>query len=358
MRAVGKNVRSAISGLLPVLLMLAGFNPLTFSQPSRQGEPEKSSTNFDGPAELPRIWIHSALADTPAPGKKIPVHSADDLQEAIESAQCGDTLMLEAGATFHGQFRFPAKPCDDGHWIIVRTDAPDDALPPEGKELTPCYAGVASLPGRPDFHCTSTRNVLARLELAGKTAIGPLVFMSGANHYRFLGLEVTRGEPASLVAALAIVREEQGTADHLIFDRVWMHGTAEDETTRGLTVRGMTYVAVVDSFFTDFHCVAATGACGDAQTISGGGGDKAQGPFKIVDNFLEASGENIMFGGGAADRHSYRHRDSAQPSLQASDLEARRARICGRRIRTSIHREESFRIEERPARVVRRKYFR
>jgi hypothetical protein len=58
------------------------------------------------------------------------------------------------------------------------------------------------------------------------------------------------------------------------------------------------YAAVVDSFMTDFHCVAKTSACTDAQTIAGGLGDSPMGPYKIVNNFLESSGETVIFGGG------------------------------------------------------------
>ena len=194
--------------------------------------------------------------------------------------------------------KFPGKPCDDGHWIIIRTSAPDSDLPPEGTRLTPCYAGVASLPGRPEFHCASTRNVLAKIEFDETSGSGPLVFLSGANHYRLLGLEITRGSPGTPIAGLAFVKE--GTADHLIFDRVWMHGTAQDETARGLGMVNMTDVAVVDSFFTDFHCVAVTGSCTDAQALGSSGGNTPSGPYKIENNFLEASGENILFGGGGA----------------------------------------------------------
>jgi hypothetical protein len=38
----------------------------------------------------------------------------------------------------------------------------------------------------------------------------------------------------------------------------------------------------------------------DAQAIHGGLGDLPTGPYKIVNNFLEASGENLLFGGGEA----------------------------------------------------------
>ncbi len=253
---------------------------------------------FDGPAELPRVYVRSALADTPAPGKVISVHARDNLQAAINRAGCGDTIELQSGEVFTGAFHFPQKSCDDAHWIIVRTSAPNSALPPEGTRLTPCFAGVASLPGRPDFHCAATHNVLARLELREREAIGPLLFEPSANHYRFIGLEITRAGTL-LVSALAIARQN-GPVDHVIFDRVWMHGTGRDETTRAIYLTAMSHVAVVDSFFTDFVCVAATGSCTDSQVLGTGGGNTPSGPFKVVNNFLEASGENILFGGTPA----------------------------------------------------------
>src|SRR5277367_5071251 len=98
-----------------------------------------NSAKFDGPAELPRVFVHSALADTPAPGKTLLAKSGDNLQTLIDEAACGDTVKLDAGANFVGHFRLPKKPCDDAHWIVIRTSAPDDALPPEGTRINPCY---------------------------------------------------------------------------------------------------------------------------------------------------------------------------------------------------------------------------
>src|SRR5262249_40350607 len=147
---------------------------------------------FDGPAELPRVYVSSALSATPSPGKVISVHSGENLQSAIDVGNCGDRIELQAAAVFSGIFRFPNKNCDDGHWITIRTSAPDSSLPPEGTRLTPCYAGVSALPSRPDFHCKSTQNVLAKIEFNKSSGVGPLIFRSGASHYRFIGLEVTR----------------------------------------------------------------------------------------------------------------------------------------------------------------------
>jgi hypothetical protein len=60
------------------------------------------------------------------------------------------------------------------------------------------------------------------------------------------------------------------------------------------------YAAVVDSYLSDFHCVARSGACVDSQAVAGGIGDDDTGPLKIVNNFLEASGECILLGGDRA----------------------------------------------------------
>jgi len=252
--------------------------------------------SFDGPAELPREYVKSALKDTPAQGKNWTVRSGQSLEAALANAACGDIVLLQAGATFSGNFVLPAKSCDDSHWIIIRTSAPDSSLPPEGKRLTACYAGISSLPGRPPFHCPSTANVLARIEFNGTGGSGPLTFAKGANHYRLIGLEVTRTVSASAVSALM---QFMGPTDHVILDRLWVHGTAQDETVRGIMLGPARYVAIVDSYFNDFHCVSRTGSCTDAQAIAGGLGSDPGGPYKIVNNFLEASGENVMFGGGA-----------------------------------------------------------
>jgi hypothetical protein len=256
-------------------------------------------SGFDGPAELPRIRLRTTMAETPAPGETVHVKAGGDFQAALNEANCGDTITLQAGATFSGVFYFPPKACDDAHWIIIRTSAADSSLPKEGSRITPCYAGVASLPGRPELNCASTENVMAKLVFGYKTGFGPVVFQSGANHYRLIGLEITRSAKSTFISDL-ITPENDATADHIYFDRLWVHGTAQEETTRGARLSGMTSAAIIDSYFTDFHCVAITGSCTDAQAIAGGAGNHAGGPYKIANNFLEASGENILFGGAAA----------------------------------------------------------
>jgi Putative Ig domain len=263
------------------------------------------TSGYDGPAELPRVYMQTTLADTPAPGWTIQVGAGGDLQAALNTAACGDTIELAAGATFAGVFTLPAKPCDDLHWIIIRTSAPDASLPPEGTRITPCYSGVASLPGRPAFNCASTQVATAKI-IGGIS--GPIKLASGANHYRLLGLEITR--TAGSGPNYGLIRPI-GQADHIVVDRVWLHGTAQDETVVGWMLNGLSYAALVDSYATDFHCTTVTGSCTDSKVVAGGTSSTADGPYKVTDNFLEASGENILFGGGRA-------------TLTPADIEIRR----------------------------------
>jgi len=128
---------------------------------------------------------------------------------------------------------------------------------------------------------------------------GPIIMADGANHYRLLGLEITRSASRMTVYSPATT-EKDGTADHIVFDRSWLHGTTHDETRVGVHVNGTNFVAVVDSYFSDFHCTAGTGTCTDAHAVGGGNGNHQDGPYKIENNFLEASGEAVLFGGGPA----------------------------------------------------------
>src|SRR5260370_9125906 len=114
------------------------------------------------------------MSNAPAPGTSSAVYSGGDLQSALNRANCGATIQLQAGAMFTGTFTFPAKSCDDNHWILVRSSANASALPSEGSRLTPCYAGISSLPGPPALQCAAITKVLAGLRAS--STHGPSVF--------------------------------------------------------------------------------------------------------------------------------------------------------------------------------------
>jgi hypothetical protein len=225
--------------------------------------------------------MQTAMADTPSPGATVTVSAGGDLQSALNSASCGDIVELAAGATFNGNFTLPAKACDDAHWITVRSSTPDASLPAEGTRITPCYAGVSSLHGL-SLNCSSTANVMAKI-----VGFPPLQTAAGSDYYRLIGLELTQ-VPGQFVYSIMNISD---SSDNIVVDRCWVHGTATDSSQQGVRFNS-SYLALVDSFVSDIHYADA-----DSQAVGGAAGT---GPYKIVDNYLEAAGENIMFGGSAA----------------------------------------------------------
>ena len=91
---------------------------------------------------------------------------------------------------------------------------------------------------------------------------------------------------------------------HIIFDRCYVHEGADDRIRRAFRLAGA-HLAIVDSYISG---IVYRGY--DAQTISGSQGT---GPYKIANNFLEATSENVGFGGS----------DIRVPDEFPSDIEIR-----------------------------------
>ena len=236
--------------------------------------------------ELPRVLVDTTY--TPPAGRTLAVAACDDFQAALEAAQWGDVITLEAGAQFTGNFTLPNKPGTG--WITIRTAAPDAQLPPPGTRITPAHAGVLPKLVSPNIHPALTA-------------------APGAHHYRFIGIEVTVASDIVINYDLILLGNRPASpADvphDLVFDRVYIHGHPQVNARRGIALNGAA-IAVIDSSIMDFHLLLE-----DSQAIASWDGP---GPFKIVNNYLEAAGENVLFGG-------------TDPSIQGlvpSDIEIRR----------------------------------
>jgi len=241
----------------------------------------------DGPADLPQGCVYTGLDATPSPGKVTFVAAGADAVSAMKAANCGDTIQLQQGATFTLKSpSLPSKNCDSQHWITIRTSAADSALPPEHTRINPSYAAVASLSGRPTFSGPN-KNVMAKL------VVGASPIQLG-DHYRLIGLEITRPSDGKWYNSLV-----RFAGSHIILDRNWIHGDPTADTPHLVQAgAGADHVAIINSYMTDAHCKAVAAAiCADAQAWSDGG----HGTFmKAYNNFMEAAGENIMFGGATA----------------------------------------------------------
>lgn len=235
---------------------------------------------------LPRVLLDTTpVAST---GSTITVGAGGDFQAALDAAQPGDAITLQAGAIFVGPFTLPNK--TGPGWITVRTSAPDGSLPPPGERVTPSHAAV-----------------MPKL-VVGPGQGGAVQTAPGAHHFRFVGVEI-RPQPAALVYGLVeLGRGDEATEAALphdiVIDRCYIHGNPGEPAVRGVALNGAA-LAVVDSHLAEFKDNFV-----DTQAVMGWNGP---GPFKIVNNHLEAAGENVMFGGA----------DPSIVGLVPSDIEIR-----------------------------------
>jgi hypothetical protein len=227
----------------------------------------------------------------------------DDLQEAIDAAPLGSVLILDAGAVFNGGFILPDKGTGE-EWIVL-VSSRMDLLPGELSRLSP-----SAPTGDPDFPDQSS--AMPKVITNNLSGIPCFKTQAYAHHYRLVGLEVTAAN--AVINSYGLVNlgdasSAQNSPDlvphHFVIDRCYIHGHT-DATIMKYGVRlDCANAAIIDSYISDFHSIGF-----DAQAISGINGP---GPFKILNNYLEASGENILFGGGAA----------AIAGLVPSDIEIR-----------------------------------
>jgi len=192
------------------------------------------------------------------------------LQEALNAAQPGDTLILTAGAEYRGNFILPHK---IGTGVITITSSRLSELPSDGQRVTP-----------------SNRYLMPRL--VSPNDMAALAAAPGAHHYRIVGVELTT---AAGMYNGGIVRLGHGSETvasalphDIELDRVYIHGDPAVGSKRGVTMNGKA-LTVRNSWISDFKS-----SIQDAQAICGWNGP---GPFTILNNYLEATGENIMFGG-------------------------------------------------------------
>lgn len=256
--------------------------------------PAPPLTGTETKATLPQVYVDTRLPAAPAPGGRIiSVAAGGNLQAALNTALPGDVIEIENGATFNGNFTLPNKNSTSTNWITIRP-ANMSGMPAEGSRMTPGIAAAVRLP-----------------LLLSVNNQGAIATAAGAHHYRLIGIEVS--VPATILNT-GLVRFDglQTTVaqvpHHLVVDRSYVHGTASGAVRRCITLNSA-HSAVIDSYVSDCH---DTGS--DAQAIASW---SSPGPLKIVNNYLEGSGENIMFGGG----------DPGVTNMVASDIEIRRNHV-------------------------------
>jgi hypothetical protein len=220
--------------------------------------------------------------------RTITVGPKDSLQAALNAAQYGDVIVLQAGVAYAGSFELPLK---NGTGEIVIQSSRASELPENVRVSSAQSALFAKL------QTDSVEPVL-------KTA-------AGAHHYRFVGVEFSTTDASVKVYDLIRLgegRREQKTLDsvphHLVIDRSYIHGFNTQDVQRGISLNSAE-TTISNSYISEIHGVGY-----DTQAIGGWNGP---GPFKIINNYLEGAGENILFGGA----------DPANPEMIPSNIEIR-----------------------------------
>src|SRR5262249_22497154 len=210
-----------------------------------------------------------------------------DLPSAIDSAVPGDTLVLPAGVPFVGNFVLPAPQGRKG-WITLVSDSAN--LPKPGVRV-----GPADAPSMP--------------KLLSPNELPAIRTVAGSQFFRLIGIEI--GLSPGVVSNGGLILLGDGSAGQksldqmphdFLIDRCYIHGNTLSNSIRGIALN-CSAATVQNSYVSDFHAVGF-----DTQAIEGWNGP---GPFTISNNYLEAAGENLMFGGA----------DPSVPNLIPSDIQ-------------------------------------
>ena len=209
------------------------------------------------------------------------------LRTTLDCAPLGSTIILGTTAPYVGSFKLSSK--SGTGWItVVSAMAPEvnsaPGLPPAGVRVGPADDAAGAL---------------ARIQAPSGSTTPVLSTATGAHHHRFIGIKFSTDHWLDTLVLLGS-NSETSTSQlphHLAFDRCFFAGSPTDGTKHGLmgnAGQGSTFpddqILVENSYFQDFKDHTH-----DAQAFTAWNG---WGPFLIQNNYLEASGENVMFGGG------------------------------------------------------------
>jgi hypothetical protein len=198
----------------------------------------------------------------------IAVGAGGDLQAALNQAQPGQVVQLQAGATFDGNFILPAK--TGTAYITVRTSTPDSQLPGATTRV--------DLSHEPLLATVRSPNSIPALRTA-----------PGAHHWRFVGLRFTGAGGGDVISlGDSVQRDRTLVPTDLIFDRIMIRGDPTRGQKRGIALNSAN-THVRNSYIGGIRLVGQ-----ESQGIAGWNGP---GPFVIENNYIEAAGIGVLIGG-------------------------------------------------------------
>ena len=198
----------------------------------------------------------------------IVVSAGGNLQAALNQAQPGQVIEVQAGATFDGNFVLPAKSGTGS--ITVRTSTPDAQLPGATTRIGPAHESL--LP-----------------TLRSLNAAPVLTTAAGARNWRLIGLRfITAGGGDVVSLGDGTQRDRTLVPSNLTLDRVIIRGHATAGQKRGIALNSAS-TQILNSYIAGIRLAGQ-----ESQAIAGWNGP---GPFVIENNYIEAAAIGILFGG-------------------------------------------------------------
>lgn len=243
--------------------------------------------SMDGPAELPRVYIDSSYPDMTGANVYMvgPGQTYSDIKSAWNAAVRPARIILKNGADLTPL---------GGSGLNLGAKAGTGYVTIEA-ETMPCAEGVRASPTA----MAAANAPKIRLDNANAA----VYFGSNCHHVRLMGFEVlpAASSPPALSQWLINILPDNTQASNfgngasyaelphdITIDRCYVHGSSATDVKRGCQLDGNS-IAVVDSYFSEIHHDDADANCFTSKL--------GQGPLKIVNNYVEATAENMLIGG-------------------------------------------------------------
>ena len=226
-------------------------------------------------------------------GNLIRVASGGDLQQALNQAQCGDTIVLDAGATFQTSadqgFVLPAKSGGTCNGTAADTitlkSASLESLPPAGRRV----------------NITDARNMPKLVTPGPNPAVS---FAPNSKFWKLSGIEVTTTATPQYVSFLVYVGTSLSLPElpsDITFDRCYVHSQEDGTNNAHASSRGGVDVEAIRVSFSGCRIAFPGGYAGASKStdatyailmVAG------PGPLTIDNCFLNSWFSNFFMGGG------------------------------------------------------------